>query len=62
MLILLLYSDTNYVLNDETFLIVGGYHGNVIADLLAYSLPSMVQVRPIHSAISEHFFGEIKLK
>lgn len=30
--------------NDNTLLIVGGYHGNVNADLLAYTLPPMLQI------------------
>lgn len=30
--------------NDNTLLIIGGYHGNVNADLLAYTLPPMLQV------------------
>lgn len=34
--------------NNNTLLIVGGYHGNVNADLLAYTLPPMLQV-PKHS-------------
>lgn len=33
------------VRNDNTMLIVGGYHGNVNADLLAYTLPPMLQIK-----------------
>ena len=32
------------VRNDNTLLIVGGYHGNVNADLLAYTLPPMLLI------------------
>lgn len=58
------------VRNDNTLLIVGGYHGNVNADLLAYTLPPMLQVKRgnhsfdpenychKHSAISECLSGE----
>lgn len=33
------------VRNGNTLLIVGGYHGNVNADLLAYTLPPMLASR-----------------
>lgn len=58
------------VRNDNTLLIVGGYHGNVNADLLAYTLPPMLQVKQSgmifdpekfchrHTAISECLSGE----
>lgn len=57
------------VRNDNTLLIVGGYHGNVNADLLAYTMPPMLQVRRSngifdpeaychkHTAISECLAG-----
>lgn len=58
------------VRNDNTLLIVGGYHGNVNADLLAYTLPAMLQVKrnePFdpenychkHTAISECLSGKL---
>lgn len=62
------------VRNDNTLLIVGGYHGNVNADLLAYTLPPMLQVKKSdhvfdpenychkHSAISECLSGKIPMK
>lgn len=66
------------VRNDNTLLIVGGYHGNVNADLLAYTLPPMFQVKQTtatsddvfdpetychkHTAISECLSGENKIK
>lgn len=58
------------VRNDNTLLIVGGYHGNVNADLLAYTLPSMLQIKKTdkifdpenhchkHTAISECLSGK----
>jgi hypothetical protein len=33
------------VRNGNTLIIVGGYHGNVNADLLAYTLPPMLASR-----------------
>jgi hypothetical protein len=33
------------VRNGNTLLVVGGYHGNVNADLLAYTLPQMLASR-----------------
>jgi len=33
------------VRNGNTLLVVGGYHGNVNADLLAYTLPPMLASR-----------------
>lgn len=52
------------VRNGNTLLIVGGYHGNVNADLLAYTLPEMLVVKnestfdpeavcPKHAGVSE---------
>lgn len=64
------FSHASAVRNDNTLLIVGGYHGNVNADLLAYTLPPMLQVKKNeqmfdpenychkHSAISECLSGK----
>lgn len=39
------FAHASDVRNGNTLIIVGGYHGNVNADLLAYTLPPMLASR-----------------
>lgn len=49
-----MFAHATTVRHDNTLLIVGGYHGNVNGDLLAYTVPPMITVRIGDSYEPEH--------